>query len=194
MTLFTINPANDITAHAGVPSGADESQTFRNQKDLAALAANWPAARLVEVWNGFAGVPPFGDLKPVKKFTDRKAAVKRIWDAIQALAKTVEPATVGKRAAHVAPAKGKATKDATTPKPRATGRKIAHAKDGSKKSEVIAMMRSKDGASIEAIMKATGWQRHTIRGLVSGTLVKRMGLKIESFRAEGKERRYRISE
>jgi len=44
-----------------------------------------------DVWNGFAGAPPFGDLKPVKKFTDRKTEVTRIWKAIQALTPTPVP-------------------------------------------------------------------------------------------------------
>ena len=41
-------------------------------------------------------------------------------------------------------------------------------------------------------MELTGWQAHTVRGFVSGTLTKKLGLKIESFRSEGKERTYRI--
>jgi Protein of unknown function (DUF3489) len=39
----------------------------------------------------------------------------------------------------------------------------------------------------------TGWQAHTVRGFVSGTLIKKLGLKIESFRNEAKERCYRIN-
>ncbi len=39
-------------------------------------------SRLIDTWNSFAGVAPFDDLKPVKKFTDRKAAVSRIWKAV----------------------------------------------------------------------------------------------------------------
>jgi len=49
------------------------------------LANEWPGARLAEIWNSFAGVAPFSELKPVKKFTDRKSAVARIWAAIQRL-------------------------------------------------------------------------------------------------------------
>ena len=41
-------------------------------------------------------------------------------------------------------------------------------------------------------MKATGWQAHTVRGFVSGTLIKKMGLRVESFRAEDHARTYRI--
>ena len=58
---------------------------FGSQKELAKLSAEWPVSRFIEIWNGFAGVAPFGELKPVKKFTDRKVAVSRIWQAIQRL-------------------------------------------------------------------------------------------------------------
>ena len=42
-------------------------------------------------------------------------------------------------------------------------------------------------------MTATGWQAHTVRGFVSGALIKKQGLKVESFRSEDKERTYRIA-
>ena len=85
MATFTIDSENNIVAHSGPPAGADESQSFSTAKELAKLTAEWPASRLVDTWNSFAGVAPFDDLKPVKKFTDRKAAVARIWKAVQRL-------------------------------------------------------------------------------------------------------------
>jgi hypothetical protein len=54
---------------------------FATEKEFTKATAGWPISRLVEVWNSFAGVPPFDDLKPVKKFTDRKTATTRIWSA-----------------------------------------------------------------------------------------------------------------
>ncbi len=59
MTTFTIDQDNNITAHATLPAGADESQVFTTAKELAKLTAEWPLARLVETWNSFAGVAPF---------------------------------------------------------------------------------------------------------------------------------------
>src|SRR5580704_5759526 len=85
MTTFTIDSDNNITAHAGLPASADNLQSFATAKDLAKLAADWPATRLVEIWNSFAGVAPFDNLKPVKKFTNRKGAIARIWEAVQRL-------------------------------------------------------------------------------------------------------------
>jgi hypothetical protein len=54
----------------------------RTEKELVKAAAEWPATRLVELWNSFAGVAPFTDCKPVKKFENRDKAVARIWAAI----------------------------------------------------------------------------------------------------------------
>jgi hypothetical protein len=54
---------------------------FSTTQELAKITAEWPVSRLVETWNSFAGAAPFDDLKPVKKFTDRKAAIARIWQA-----------------------------------------------------------------------------------------------------------------
>ena len=91
MSTFTIDSDNNITALAELPAGADQSQSFSTAKELAKLTAEWPASRLVETWNSFAGVAPFDDLKPVKKFTNRKAAVARIWQAVGRLAPNVAP-------------------------------------------------------------------------------------------------------
>ena len=85
MATFTIDSENNITAHPGPPARADESQSFSNARELAKLTAEWPASRLVDTWNSFAGIAPFDDLKPVKNFTDRKIAVARIWQAVQRL-------------------------------------------------------------------------------------------------------------
>ena len=41
MATFTIDSDNNITAHAGLPAGADNSQSFTNQKELAKLTADW---------------------------------------------------------------------------------------------------------------------------------------------------------
>ena len=73
MATFTIDTENNIAAHTAVPTNLENAQAFATEKDLAKLAAEWPGSRLVEVWNSFAGVAPFTELKPVKKFTSRSA-------------------------------------------------------------------------------------------------------------------------
>ena len=91
---YTIDRENNITAHPGtVPASAADLQQFTSLKVLAKLAAEWPISRLVEIWNSFTGVAPFDDLKPVKKFTNRKIAVARIYKAVERLsATTAQPA------------------------------------------------------------------------------------------------------
>ena len=60
-----------------------------------------------------------------------------------------------------------------------------------KKAEVIAMMKRAKGATLAEIMKATGWQKHTVRGFVS-ILGKKGGEKIESSKNAAGERTYKI--
>jgi hypothetical protein len=54
------------------------------------------------------------------------------------------------------------------------------------------MLERKDGATIEEIVKATGWQPHTVRGAMSGALKKRLGLAVGSEKIEDRGRVYRI--
>jgi hypothetical protein len=132
------------------------------------LAQRWPTNRLVEIWNSLAGV------KPVKRFTDRKTAVNRIWKAIQRLG----PAGVA--------ADPKAARKAETRRqPPHTGRR------NTKTVRVLALLRRPAGVSLKVLMKATGWERHSIRGFLSGHLHKKLGLRVRSFRRNG-ERIYLI--
>jgi hypothetical protein len=63
---------------------------------------------------------------------------------------------------------------------------------GSKQDSVIAMLKSPAGATIDAMMKATGWQQHSVRGFLAGVLRKRLKLKLGSKKMDG-ERIYRIT-
>jgi hypothetical protein len=93
--------------------------------------------------------------------------------------------------APVLPKKGKSTKKATPAKKAAKGAKKGGTAD-SKKATVIEMLRRKDGANLADIMKATGWQAHSVRGFISGALIKKDGLKVESFKREDGARGYKI--
>ena len=61
----------------------------------------------------------------------------------------------------------------------------------SKAARVIAMLERPEGATLQAIVRATGWQTHSVRGFISGHLKKKLGLKVRSSKREG-ERVYSI--
>ena len=62
-----------------------------------------------------------------------------------------------------------------------------------KQAEVIAMLRRPEGVTVDEVASATGWQRHTVRGVFWGTLKKKLGLTIASAKEE-RGRVYRIAE
>jgi hypothetical protein len=191
MKTFTIDAENNITTHAS-SEGAEAAagtEHFSSAAELSALAANWPGERLVEIWNSLSGAIA------VKKFKDRKTAVSRIWKAIENLGEpeTAKKATPAPRKPHVAPAKAKATKKATKGKGAPKGKeKPKGMRGGSKTAEVLEMIKRPKGATLAEIMKFTGWQPHSVRGFVSGTLGKKMGLTVESAKREDGERVYSI--
>ncbi len=59
----TIDPENDTAACTEVRSTVDNLQSFTSEKELAKLTTEWPGSGLAEVWNSFAGMAPFSDLK-----------------------------------------------------------------------------------------------------------------------------------
>jgi hypothetical protein len=161
-------------------------QPFATEKELAKLSAEWPPSRLVEVWNSFAGVAPFTELKPVKKFTNRKTAVARAWAAVQRLSPDgASPAT------DVAPGKQNGKKSAGRPARRDRAHKGTTADRSNKKAEVIAMMKRAKGATLDEIVEATSWQKHTVRGFIS-LLASKSGEKIESSKNPAGNRTYKI--
>jgi hypothetical protein len=98
------------------------------------------------------------------------------------------PETAKPKGARKAGKKAKAPKKAgRTKKPTAKPK----ADRANKKAEVIEMMKRAKGATLPEIMKATGWQPHTVRGFV-GILGSKGGEKIESSKNAAGERTYRI--
>ena len=229
MKTFTIeNETNNIIAHATQREAAavPNAESFSSAAELADLAANGPAPRLIEIWNSIPGNTP------VRKFTDRKTAATRIWKAIQSLGDSIpaetptEPAEteaspdmppsdeatlpeseqvevetpasepegdVSEHAPNVAPGLAKASKKATREKKAPTGEpKVRSTREGSKTETILALMKREGGVTLKGIMDATSWQAHSVRGFISGTLGKKMGLTVVSTKAESGERTYTL--
>jgi hypothetical protein len=74
---------------------------------------------------------------------------------------------------------------ATAPRERKT-------REGTKQALVIEMLRRPDGASIAEIVEATGWLQHTARGVLAGSLKKKLGLAIESEKDDTRGRIYKV--
>ena len=87
----------------------------------------------------------------------------------------------------------------TPPKAKkaATGRDTAKGpvkqRTGTKQALVAEMLRRSEGATVDQIMEATGWQRHTVRGAFAGALKKKLGLTVNSEKVEDRGRVYRVA-
>ena len=72
-----------------------------------------------------------------------------------------------------------------------SGPKIKRTDSGSKQSRVVALLSSPDGTTIGAMMKATGWQQHSVRGFLAAVVRRKLKLKLDSQKIDG-TRVYRI--
>jgi hypothetical protein len=114
---------------------------------------------------------------------------------------TPGPAKKAKVAApkpRVSPAKPKSANKTTAARKRSKAAHHAAAapanvvRQGSKTAKVLELVKRSGGATLKHLMKATGWQAHSVRGFLSGTLGKKMGLKIESNKTNDGERVYSL--
>ncbi|MBZ5623510.1 MAG: tyrosine-type recombinase/integrase [Acidobacteriia bacterium] len=165
------------------------------------------------IWKAIAqlGGPRVAEAQPIPEATESQASGESAvvsGEGRPSPAPTAEPlATAGggvpaaaPQKPRVAPAKGKASKKATPPKkaPKSAkaakpAAKTAGAREGSKTAKVLDLVTRAGGATLKEIMKATGWQPHSVRGFISGALGKKMGLTVESFKNATDERAYRIA-
>jgi hypothetical protein len=98
-----------------------------------------------------------------KKVGDREILIDQLWSAIEAL-----------------------------PEPEPDLKPQPETKRPSKQDVVIAMLQRPEGATVAEVASAMGWQRHTVRGLFSGALKKKLGLTVASAQEE-RGRVYRIA-
>jgi hypothetical protein len=85
----------------------------------------------------------------------------------------------------------KAVKAVKAPKeskqPKAEG-----VREGSKTAKVLDLLKRSNGATLKELMKTTGWQPHSLRGFLSGTVGKKLRLALASTKGEDGERRYSL--
>jgi hypothetical protein len=125
-------------------------------------------------------------------------------ETTQATAMAKEPeapkkARVAPRRAHVASSKAKSGKKPTsankgtkTAKGAKTAKKASGARQGSKTEKVLDLLKRPGGATTKELIKATGWKPHSVRGFLSGTVGKKMGLAVTSTKGEDGERSYSV--
>ncbi|MEO7653185.1 MAG: DUF3489 domain-containing protein, partial [Bryobacteraceae bacterium] len=106
----------------------------------------------------------------------------RVWKAIQSLEAVVAP-----QSPQDATKKARKGKKATPAAEAHTGR------DNSKKATVLSLVQRRGGATLAEIMEATGWQKHSVRGFISGMLGKKMGLTVTSAKRDDGERTYSVA-
>ena len=188
MKTFTIEKeTNNITAHrtsqeAEAVTGAEH---FATAAEFANVATAWPSSRLIEIWNSLPGATA------ITNFKDRKTAITRIWNAIQGLGEPVAPRA--RRTPRVVPANAKPARKTTRSKPKSKAApKPKSTRQGSKTEKIVDLLKRPGGASLREIMKASGWQAHSVRGFISGTLSKKLSLTVVSAKGPDGERTYSI--
>jgi hypothetical protein len=174
MKVFSITANNQVRVFASEQEAPTGEAVFGSAEQLAALVQEWPIARLVEVWNQLAGA------KQIRKFTDRKSGARgfsRPCKASQSRQAKQQRKAVLKRQPE--PRTAKQSKQGRIPE------------KGTKTETILALLRQPSGATLTALMRATQWQAHSVRGFISGQLGKRMGMRVKSFRRDG-DRVYRL--
>jgi hypothetical protein len=184
-------------------------------EQAAAAPASEPQVEVIEaeaIPAEFATAEPAiieADVVPEPEQVEAKA-VRPLEDAT--LLAEIEPVTLTPEATVVAepsgdsgaqqpqgePAEGVPTKKAIRAKKAPKAKKetksaeSAGPREGSKTAQVVAMLKTANGATLEEIMSRMGWQKHTVRGFMAGAM-KKAGYTVESFKSEAGARSYRIN-
>src|SRR3954454_15500367 len=96
----------------------------------------------------------------VARFENRSVAVQRLWRAIESLQ------LLAAKPQEAEPTKKEVRRRTTA-------------------ERILELLKAPEGATLAALMQATGWQAHSVRGFLSGKLSKQMGLRVSSVRRNG---------
>lgn len=156
------------TGEATAAPPPDGALTFSSEQELAHIAQDLPLRRLVELWNGLPG------MRSVQRFEDRTIAVSRLWRALQ-------------------PTEPQNRTEPSHSSRKDTGRRTSQAppRQNSKAACILGLLTRPEGATVKEIMAATDWQAHSVRGFISGNLVKKRKLKVRSIERDG-QHAYRL--
>ncbi len=126
---------------------------------------------------------------------------------VQVAAEKAAPlaSTKPRRAAHAAPvaptkrpspAKARPAKKVPTKRASAkagsAGRPPASGRGGTKTDKILGLLKRPGGATLKELIKATGWQPHSVRGFLSGVITKKLKFKVASVKDESGVRRYSV--
>jgi hypothetical protein len=144
--------------------------------------------------DGIAVTTAKGDYYMTTSTTEDRTAEDRTAHVTGAeRAKPANKARVARKRAHVAPNPAKSAPKGKAPKKASkAGEKAGPARDGSKAAKVLDLLKRPEGASMKDLLKATGWQAHSVRGFLSGAIRKKMGMAVTSTKTEDGERTYSI--
>jgi hypothetical protein len=221
MKTFTIeNETNNITLHVSPEAGQaiPDSERFTTADEFVDLAGAWPTSRLIEIWNGIPGVTPVKKFKDRATAATRIWAAIQSLDGdvssepaveAQASAPETEPeviaqevaaeitaapeANAGAQEPDIAPAEEPATDTASSKEEAPTSERAARTREGSKTEQAIGLMKAPGATTLKTLMETFGWQAHSVRGFISGTLTKKMRLTVVSTKGEDGQRTYTIA-
>ncbi len=159
--------------------------SLRNRGLIRVLGGDGGPERVVITSEGMAAIGVEADEDEAPAAADTAPTSADPGSAADAPAAASE-ANGAKKRAKGRPAKGKKARTTAraTSEPGVSGepREKPTPRAGTKQAQMIEMLKRPEGATVEQIAAATGWQHHTIRGAISGALKKKLGLTVEATR------------